>query len=160
MFGMVTKEMFFDSRAVTSAVDRATRRVFSKFGAYVRTAARSSIRRRKGVSTPGRPPSSHVGLLKKSIFFAYDPTRKSVVVGPAKLHSGTGGIPRLLEEGGRARLPVDRFVFTSVGGRRRAKREVIGYKSVVFQPRPFMGPAFRREQPKLRGWWKDVISGR
>ena len=42
MIRFVTKKMFFDRKAVTGAVGRATRKVFSRFGAFVRTAARSS----------------------------------------------------------------------------------------------------------------------
>jgi len=68
------KQLFFDSPKVVRAVDRTTRRVLSKFGAFVRRTARSSIRKRKRISEPGSPPSSHSGLLKKFIFFGYDPT--------------------------------------------------------------------------------------
>jgi len=95
MIRMVTKRMFFDRKAVTGAVGRATRKVFSRFGAFVRTAARSSIRRRKRVSAPGEPPSSHTGLLKRLIFFGYDRQRRSVVIGPQRLsrarHGEAGG---------------------------------------------------------------------
>jgi len=66
------KQLFFDSPKVVRAVDRTTRRVLSKFGAFVRRTARSSIRKRKRISEPGSPPSSHSGLLKKFIFFGYD----------------------------------------------------------------------------------------
>jgi len=50
--------MFFDSKKVVSATDRATRRVLSRFGAFVRRTAKQSIRKRKKVSQPGSPPSS------------------------------------------------------------------------------------------------------
>ena len=73
------KGLFFDSKKVVNATTRAERKVLSRFGAYVRRSARSSIRKRKKVSEPGKPPSSHTGLLKRFIFFAYDPGRKSVV---------------------------------------------------------------------------------
>ena len=36
MIRMVTKQMFFDRKAVTSRVDRTARKVLSKFGAFVR----------------------------------------------------------------------------------------------------------------------------
>ena len=62
------KEMFFDAKKVTSAVDTATRKVLSKFGAYVRTNARHSIRKRKGVSRPGQPPSSQSAMLSRVCF--------------------------------------------------------------------------------------------
>src|SRR5690606_6172596 len=56
--GMKITELFFDRKAVTSRVDKATRKVLSRFGAFVRRTARSSIRKRKKTSQPGSPPSS------------------------------------------------------------------------------------------------------
>jgi hypothetical protein len=140
MIGMVTKAMFFDTRAVTSRVDLATRKVLSKFGAFVRTGARHSIRKRKAVSEPGQPPSSHVGLLRKLIYFGYDPSRRSVVIGPTPLH-GTAEAPPLLEYGGRARR------------RGRKGRNVMA----SYRARPFMGPAFEKEKPKLPAMWAGSV---
>lgn len=141
MIGMVTKQMFFDRAAVTSRVDRTTRRVLSRFGAFVRTGARHSIRKRKTVSEPGSPPSSHVGLLKKLIYFGYDPGRKSVVIGPTPLNRSGGEAPPLLEYGGRAR-------------RKGRKGKLV---AATYRPRPFMGPAFEREKPKLPEMWANSI---
>jgi hypothetical protein len=132
---------FFNRRAVTSAVDRATRRVLSRFGAFVRTTARSSIRRRKSVSKPGRPPTSWTGLLKKFLFFSFDRERRSVVIGPVRLNSSDGEAPGLLERGGAATRED-----------RRGKRHRVNYAS-----RPYMGPAFEKEQPKLPEMWRDSI---
>jgi hypothetical protein len=140
MIGMVTKDMFFDRKAVTGAVDCTARKVLSRFGAFVRTTARHSLRKRKAVSQPGDPPSSHVGLLKKLLFFGYDPGRKSVVIGPTPLH-GTAEAPPLLEYGGRARV------------KDRKGRSVLA----TYRPRPFMGPAFEREKPKLPAMWANSI---
>ena len=140
MIGMVTKSIFFDTAKVAKAVSNSTRKVLSKFGAFVRTTARHSIRKRKAVSQPGQPPSSHVGLLKKLIYFGYDPTRRSVVIGPTPLH-GTAEAPPLLEYGGRAR-------------RRGCKgRNVMA----SYRARPFMGPAFEREKPKLPAMWAGSV---
>jgi hypothetical protein len=140
MIGLVTKDMFFDRKAVLGATDRAARKVLSRFGAFVRTTARHSMRKRKGVSEPGSPPSVHVGLLKKLLFFGYDAGRKSVVIGPTPLH-GTAEAPPLLEYGGRARV------------KDRKGRSVLA----TYRPRPFMGPAFEREKPKLPAMWADSI---
>jgi len=137
------KQAFFTSPAVTGAVDRATRKVLSKFGAYVRRGARSSIRKRKRVSQPGKPPSSHSGLLKKFIFFGYDRAAQSVVVGPVALRSKAEA-PELLEHGGQVQRRV---------GRRRPKVKVMRYR-----PRPFMAPAFDTEKPKLPAMWKDSVA--
>jgi len=132
--------LFFDQKTVRSATDRATRKVLSKFGAFVRTAARSSIRRRKNVSEPGQPPSSHVGTLRRLIFFGFDPTKRSVVVGPTPF-GNKAEAPELLEYGGRAR--------------RKSRRGRI--QAATYRPRPFMGPAFERERPKLIPMWADSV---
>jgi len=144
MVGMnfkLAKGMFFTSPTVLGAVDRTTRRVLSKFGAYVRRSARSSIRKRKRVSEPGKPPSSHTGLLRKFIFFGYDRADRTVVIGPVPLRSKPEA-PELLEHGGR--------VHRKVGKRRR--------RTMTYRPRPFMGPAFEINKPKLPAMWKDSVA--
>ena len=133
-FGVVPKAMFFDSKAVVSATDRATRKVLGRFGASVRLTAKHSIRKRKAVSDPGKPPSSHAGHLRKLIFFAFDVGRRSVVIGPLRFR--TGEAPPLLEYGGQ------------VTRKRRGKRRRMKYAA-----RPFMGPAFEKEKPKLPAMW-------
>ena len=142
MIGMKFKRMFFTSKAVLSATDRATRRVLSKFGAYVRRTAKSSIRKRKAISAPGKPPSSHTGLLKRFILFGYDPAKRSVVIGPLRLtRGGRGDAPRALEEGGTSRMV------------RRGRK-----KRLKIKARPFMGPAMEKEKPKLPQMWRDSVS--
>ena len=93
--------MFFDRQAVVEAVGRANAKVLSKAGAFIQRRAKSSIRKRKRVSDPGQPPSSHVGTLRNLIYFSFDPPTRSVVVGPTPLGS-TGIVPPVLEYGGQA----------------------------------------------------------
>ncbi len=145
MIQMVTKQMFFDTKAVKGAVDRATRKVLSKFGAFVRTAARHSIRKRKAVSSPGGPPSSHTGLLRKFIFFGYDRQRRSVVIGPQRLNQKVGDAPHALEYGGTSTLLRQGY-----GGRARKRK-------IRIRARPFMGPAFEQEKPKLPTMWRNSV---
>ena len=141
MIGFEIKRMFFDRQAVVSKVDAATRRVLSRFGAFVRRSAKSSIRKRKKAAPPGQPPSSHTGLLKKFIFFGYDAARQSVVIGPTRLNQkGRGEAPPLLEYGGKATLV------------RRGKK-----KRVTYQARPYMGPAFEKEKPQLPAMWRGSV---
>ena len=136
----ITK-LFFDKKAVTNKVDKTTRRVLSKFGAFVRRTAKSSIRKRKSPSPPGQPPSSHTGLLKKFIFFGYAPESRSVVIGPVQLtQNGRGEAPSLLEYGGIGKV-------TQYGKT----------KSAFIRGRPFMGPAFEKEKPQLPSMWKDSV---
>lgn len=149
MIRFEVKQLFFDSPKVVRAVDRTTRRVLSKFGAFVRRTARSSIRKRKRTSEPGSPPSSHTGLLKRFIFFGYDAQKRSVVIGPERLtQRGRGEAPHLLEYGGTGSVQrKGPSASLRAGRRRRAK----------VRARPFMGPAFEKEQPKLPAMWRDSV---
>ena len=146
MFRMktVSLDMFFDTERVLRAADAANRRNLSKAGAFVRTAARSSIRKRKKISAPGQPPSSHTGLLKRFIFFGYDAGSKTVVVGPMRLNQKIGAAPEALEHGGQS-------VVVS-GGRRHRKR-----RRIRIQARPFMGPAMQKEAPKFPKLWANSV---
>lgn len=134
------KAGFFDRAGVIAATTVAQRKVLSRFGAFVRQRARTSIRTRPGTSPPGGPPFSHVGLLRRFILFAYDAERGSVVIGPVRLNAKSGEAPRLLEHGGPA-------LRVRWGLARR----------VSYAPRPFMRPAFDRELPHLPPLWRDSI---
>ncbi len=134
------KEGFFDRAKVQRAVDAANRRVLSQFGAFVRQRAKTSVRKRKGTSPPGSPPYSHTGFLRKSVLFAYDRARNSVVIGPVLLRAGSR-VATLLEHGGEG------VVKTRDGKTKRAK----------FRPRPFMGPAFAAEREKLPDLWRNSV---
>jgi hypothetical protein len=149
MIGFEIKNLFFDRNVVKRKTDTAARRVLSRFGAFVRRSARSSIRRRKRPSPPGSPPSSHTGLLRKFIFFGYEPDKRSVVIGPVRLsQNGRGEAPSLLEHGGTATLDR-RGPSTSLRADKR--------KRTRYRPRPFMGPAFEKERPKLPAMWAGSI---
>ena len=154
------KALFFDRRSVHSAVDKATHRVLSRFGAFVRTRARTSIRRPKKTnrdgktirlpSEPGEPPRNQTDLLRDSILFAYDPQHRSVVIGPVLLNSKGGHhIPETLEYGGTT--TVDFWDKSGSDWQRKKRR-------VKVQARPFMGPAFEyvtdNEMPTM---WRNSI---
>ena len=143
-------KMFFDRKAVLSRVDMATRKVLSRFGAFVRRTARQSIRKRKKSSKPGQPPSSHTGLLKQFIFFGYEPSKGSVVIGPERL-GGRGEAPPALEYGGPSHV-VD-YIYPKERGARREKV----HRKVMIRARPFMGPAFEKEKPQLPKLWRDSV---
>lgn len=136
------QSQFFDRKSVLSRVDKAKARLLSRFGAYVRQRARSSIRKRRKISAPGQPPSSHEGSLRKFLYFAYEPGRDSVVIGPALLRSADGRAPALLEYGGA----------TTVRGSGTGRR-------LRYRPRPFMRPAFAAEiRGKLADQLKRMVS--
>ncbi len=133
------KQGFFDREKVQRSVDASTRKALSKFGAFVRQRAKTSIRNRKGTSPAGQPPNSHTGLLRKFILFAFDASRKSVVIGPTLTQEGSLA-PRLLEHGGETTLEI-------AGKARRAR----------YRPRPFMGPAFEDEKKQLPSLWRNSV---
>ena len=134
------KRLFFDRQKVLSKVSRAERRVLTRFGAYVRQDARQRIRRRKRPSQPEESPTNQTGLLKRHIYFLFDPDRRSVVIGPIRLSTGSDA-PATLEYGGQA------VVETSAGQPVR----------VAIEERPYMGPAFRQELPKVPAMWRDSV---
>lgn len=142
MITMRIKDMFFDRAAVVRAVDGAKRKVLSKAGALIRTAARTSIRKRKGSAPAGKPPHSHEGSLRRLILFGYDKSADSVVVGPVGFKNSVA--PSVLEYGG------DAVVTRRRGGRRTSQK-------VRVAARPYMAPALDKERPKLPLLWRNSI---
>ena len=134
----VDPSLFFDTRTVTRAVDRAKRRVLIQQGAYLRKVAQHLIHRRRGASRPGNPPHSHSGLIRDQIFYGYDRAAESVVVGPRVFTRRDA--PGVHEFGGT--LPSRR-------GKRAAR----------YPARPYMGPALERSEPKLAALWHDSVKG-
>lgn len=136
------KAGFFDRAKVINAVSKAERKVLSKTGAFVRQRARTSIRKRKGISKPGSPPFSHVGLLRRGILFAWDDASRTVVIGPALLRP-TSRVPHVLEYGGTS-------LIESFGKRKPAK----------VRARPFMGPALQAELSQMPEAWRNSVTVR
>ena len=83
------KKIFVDRQKVEDRAIRGTVKALGKAGAFLRTAARSKLRRRKSPSMPGSPPSVHsrdnVATLK-NILFGVQRERLSVVIGPVGLN--------------------------------------------------------------------------
>src|SRR5690606_17947878 len=102
--------------------------------ARTKTGKKSKARR---TSRPGEPPKSHTGLLKRFIFFSYDPQADSVVIGPTKLNQKSADVLAALEYGGAS---------TNTKGER-----------VAIEARPFMGPAFASELPQLPRLWANSV---
>lgn len=140
MIDMRIKNFFFDREAVRRAVAPAKIKVLSKIGAFIRKSAQTSMRyTKKARSKPGEPPRAHKqfgALLRRLIYFGYDPSTDSVVVGPIRAKGGKA--PNLQEFGGRARW---------------------GGKMVTLPARPFMAPALAKEEPKLPSYWSNSIKG-
>jgi hypothetical protein len=175
------KARFFD-RPIKGYLSDQARAVLSRFGAFVRRDAKSSMRR-KGTkrtphSQPGQPPFSPTGTLPQWILFAYDPRDKSVTIGPYKLNMiffdgdgqpVRGTVPEALEFGGQIRvlevlspMPVvsggkvtgfaDRWVRADLRSRRRNAGLPTRLRAAYIAARPYMGPAYRKNLPLLRQW--------
>lgn len=126
---------FFDRPKVMKAVKDGVKSTLSRAGAFVRQRAKTSIRKRKKIGTPGSPPSSHNGRLRDGIIFGYEETRQSVVVGPTLLKRANPTAPHVLEFGGSGK-----------GG-------------AIYNKFPFMQPALLAEKDKFPGLFTGAIKG-
>jgi hypothetical protein len=113
---------------INNPIPREKQRVGNRQGSLVRTIARRSIRKRKAVSQPGTPPTNQTGILKKFLFYSWDPTSQSVLVGPEKLAGAKSMAPRKLEFG-----------------------------SDKIKQRPYMRPALDAAMAKLPELWSGAI---
>lgn len=160
------QDIFFDRDKVSRAVNAAVRRQLSRFGAFVRQRSRSSIRPRKAVSEPGSPPTNRTGLLRDFIFFAYEQSTQTVVIGPAKLNK-PGVVASLLEYGGSVQGDGRTIFITRDPGRdavtgqfvTRGRKRVRLDGTMHYKPRPFMNPAFQIEKAKFLDSLKDSVRG-
>lgn len=123
-------EVEFDADGLVARVARATVGVLRRMGAYVRTVARRKVRTSKDSSTPGTPPNSGTGALKRGILFGVERRRQSVVIGPSS-----------------------EFV-----GESMAAHEFGGaYKKERYPKRPLMGPSLKESSPHLAKMWQDAV---
>jgi hypothetical protein len=154
------RQGFFDARKVAGEVEKAGRKLQSKFGAYTRRRMQTSIRYGKGTAAPGKPPVAHrasnfsrvkknkagasgkqaVSPLRELIFFALDQAAGSVVIGP--LAFGARGA-RALEEGGTIAV---------------RDRKTGGVKRRRISPHPFARPAGEAEAQKLPELLKRMVN--
>ena len=175
------KEWFFDREAVQKAVERGNLRALSKAGAFIRTRARSSLRRRKKPSPPGAPPSVHSRdsfATLKNILFGLEPQRQAVIIGPVGLgRSGSaatapvsGTVPNVLEFGGAISVSEQQVSFYDHGervtrwvqtnARRHGNRNVPRRRRRVrVEARPFMGPALEAEAQHIPDAWAGSVRG-
>ena len=169
------KKMFFDREAVTGAVDKASMKVLSKFGAFVRTAARQSIRpaRQKPLE---ELTEEQLKAYQRAVAIAKKsgkpkprrPMQSSKPGQPPRSHLGL--LKRFILFGydrdsnavviGPARLngvaggPRALEALEEGGQSKNAKG-----KTISVEARPFMGPALAKEQPKLPALWANSVKG-
>ncbi|MCA9304894.1 MAG: hypothetical protein KDA16_00045 [Phycisphaerales bacterium] len=155
------KNQFFDRAKVKRELEAGKRRALSRAGAFVRTSAKSSIKSRKNkalYSSPGDPPFSKDGRLKKFILFGYDKSSDSVVIGPVGFPKSR--VPSLLEFGGRVPIRGKKRIPVSSRGKGKGRRyeyaEISGVAN--YEPRPYMGPALKRERSKIPRAFKGSVN--
>ena len=123
-------EIEFDADGLVARVAKASVDILRRMGAYVRTVARRKVKTGERPSTPGTPPHSRTGALKRGILFGVEKRRNAVVVGPS-----------------------ERFVGTSA-----AAHEFGGaYKRERYPKRPLMGPSLKESAPRLARMWQDAV---
>lgn len=151
--GANLKMRFRETRVRQASMDVASKALI-KQAAWVRRAAKSSIRKRAGESKPGNPPFSHSGLLRRHIYFDFDRHTKSAIIGPALLrgtrsrsqtmHGKT--VPETLETGGVVRRWRGRRGHTSSGW----------YYRQNIEPRPYMLPALEKSRARMSDFWRQA----
>jgi hypothetical protein len=170
------KAMFFDRKKVQRSADRATVRVLSRFGAYVRQTARRSIRpapkkklkdmtheeraqykrayaidKRKGKPLPKRPMVERGSPAGQPPYSRTGLLREFIFfVYDRMRRSVIIGPARFARKTGNAPEALE------YGGRSKATTRGKTY-SIFIESRPFMHPAFEQEKPKLPGMWQDSI---
>ena len=146
------RRLFFDKAAVMNQMDTRARVALGKFGALVRKSAIASVKEAPPSrhSSVGSPPFSHMAAKRrainrkrkaegrpkakpgfkglKHILFAYEPAKRSVIIGPASNRKRSLTIPEILEEG---KLNV--------------------------AERPLMGPAFENTKASLPSIWAGSV---
>jgi len=165
---------FLDSSKLLAKVDAAKRKNLSFSGAVLRRSAQESMRYRNKPAPAGQPPSAHKEgkgpLLRKRLFFAFEPATESVVVGPEALSGAKADAPELMERGGTAqrsyyrtsrsgrtlKSPAAKAAFVRKIRAGTIRRERVK-KSITVAARPFMGPTLARNQTKLQGVWADTV---
>jgi hypothetical protein len=136
----VTKA-FFNQKKVLAMMDKKTHKVLSRYGAYVRRTAQTSMRTRKGSSPPGQPPFAHKRkLLKKLLFFSYDRHKKIVVIGPVLFERTKRlKVPSTLEHGGTQIVQTDS-----------------GVQVKLYPKHPYMRPAQNKHIGSVAQWYREL----
>ena len=173
-FGVTMKvtKMFFDRKAVQDMLGKKNAAAMSRALSFIRRRARSSLRRRKGTSAPGSPPSVHssddVATLK-NILFAFDAASQSGIVGPVKLNQQqylggvlqAGTVPELHEFGGTLGLR-EKLVgkqWRPVGRRKARPGQQTRVRLAKYPARPTMSLALAAESPNITSLWASVNAG-
>jgi len=172
MIGMRPKAFFFDSAPVKRAVDRATRRVLSRFGAFVRRTAKKSIRkaRQKKISelTPEELKSYRMRQAIAKRQGKPRPRRPLASSKPGEPPRSRQGLLKRLIYFGYDTYRRSVIVGPLAAGPKAAQQiEYGGSVRITAGPnagktkrmaaRPFMGPAMNENLPQLPAMWRDQV---
>lgn len=165
---------FFDRSPIVRMLDKQTRRVFSRFGAFVRRRARSSIRQPRQKSLSDLTPQELVWYERELRLYrqgkrATKPRRPNAPSRPGEPPRSQLGLlrdniffsydpqeqavvigPTLLSAHAGAQA-LKALEFSGTSEIRRGKKAKIA-------ARPFMGPAFEKELPGVMNIWSSVAS--
>lgn len=135
--GFRVSKIVVNKAPVMRSLSKWQYKAFRKFGAFVRNAARWSMRpapkKDNKTSAPGEPPYTRTGGVRKNIFYAVDYNARSVVIGPVRKSGGVGA-PEALEYGG----------YSLIYNPDRKKRI-----RTSIEARPYMRPAFEKGLERL-----------
>ncbi len=171
-------DYFFDRAIVDQRLAKQEARAMSRIGAFIRTSAKQSIRRRKSVSQPGSPPSAHssdkIATLKNIPLCV----RSAKAFGCCRTSETEPSqsrldqlwnitVPRLMEAGGVVVIKEERWKPTrekEYPWRRRdlrrkgSENKEYRQRRAIYKARPFMAPALERERRngKLINAWKEM----
>lgn len=174
----------FDAQVVRKKMEAATFRSLGHAGGAIRLTARRSIRRKKKPSTPGTPPNTQSGRLKRAI--RYEINGDSIIIGP--VNEIAGKLWNLHEFGGKKKRKLLKSHQFKVGefGPARAKQAGLNTSFVRirlqtaaqanratrlieeendrrntianYPKRPFMGPALDVNRPRLPKFWANSVN--
>ena len=129
MISMRSRSEFYSQR-VRDAAKKGSFKSLNHAGAAIRITARRSIRRNKKPSREGTPPHTRKGQLKRSLRYAVNKDKGSVIIGPTYTMVGRSGMAH--EFGGK-------------------------YKKQHYAARSFMGPALTQMRGRLPKMWADSV---
>lgn len=109
--------------------------------------------RTRDSSKPGEPPMSQTGLLKKFLFFSWDGSTNSVVIGPAAINRSSGA-PSRLEFGGTTTMTVryKRLDDSTLMRLKQPKKQTI-----KIEKRPYMGPALDKNRSVIADMYRHEL---
>lgn len=172
------KAGFFNRKDIITSMNEARYRALFALGGNVRQQAHKLLKTRRkklvrqeieGVvnwideteySAPGNPPfvREPESLLRKFVFFSYDRSTGSIIIGPARTNKPTGA-PEVLEFGGTVRFRTfqpGRVRIRSDGSTWQTQGRWVK-KTRSMAARPFMRPAFGKGLAGLRQQWQDAL---